>query len=302
MLQPGGVDVAEVLAELGGVATRAQLEEHVTRTELRCALDGGRVIRPARGRFVLPSVDEARARAHALSATVSLRSAAMVHGWAVKDLPRVPDLTLPRNRRLSGLQGAGVTVHRASLGPDDILRVGGTRVTSTDRTLVDCLRLLPADEALAVADSALRAGVTPARLRRLADGISGPGRPQARRLASQADGRAANPFESVLRCVALGVDGLRVVPQVELWHQAVFLGRPDLVDRDLRIVLEADSFTWHGGRAALAHDCRRYDEMVVAGWMVLRFAYEQVMGEPTWVRRILEEATKERTVRGSRAA
>ena len=291
-----------MLAQLGGVATRAQLEEHVSRTDLQRALDSGAVVRPARGRFALPAVDEARVRAHALSATVSLRSAALLHGWAVKDSPRSPDVTLARNRRLSRGQSAGVTVHRADLGVDDVSRLGGTRVTSTDRTLVDCLRLLPADQALAVADSALRAGVTPARLRRLADGIAGPGRPRARELARQADGRAANPFESVLRAIALGVTGLRVVPQVDLWRGATFLGRPDLVDRDRGIVLEADSFTWHGDRAALAHDCRRYDELVVAGWMVLRFAYEQVMGDPGWVRWILQEATKERTVRDSRTA
>ncbi len=290
-----------MLTELGGVASRAQLETHVTRACLQQALVEGRVTRPARGRFVLPAADRARAQAHALSATLSLRSAAVVHGWAVKELPREPDVTVARNRRLSGRQQVGVTVHRAALGVDDVVSVGGTRVTSTDRTLLDCLRLLPADEALAVADSALRAGVTPGRLRRVTDGISGPGRPQARRVAEQADGRAANPFESVLRAVALGVPGLRVVPQVDLWRDATFLGRPDLVDRELRIVLEADSFTWHGDRAALAHDCRRYDEMVVSGWLVLRFAYEQVMGEPGWVRWILEEATEERTVRGLRA-
>ncbi|MBP2349878.1 very-short-patch-repair endonuclease [Kribbella aluminosa] len=27
----------------------------------------------------------------------------------------------------------------------------------------------------------------------------------------------------------------------------------------------------------------RYDEMVAAGWLVLRFTYEQVVGDPAWV-------------------
>ena len=48
--------------------------------------------------------------------------------------------------------------------------------------------------------------------------------------------------------------------------------------------LEADSFTWHGSRAALARDAARYDRLVAAGWRVLRFSYEAVMGEPEWVR------------------
>jgi len=132
--------------------------------------------------------------------------------------------------------------------------------------------------------------------------MRGRGTPGARQVAATADERAANPFESVLRAIAREVPGLEVRPQASLWHGGIFLGRPDLVDREHRIVLEADSFSWHGDRAALAHDCRRYDEMVFAGWLVLRFAYEQVMGEPAWVRRILVAATEERTYRPPRVA
>ena len=62
--------------------------------------------------------------------------------------------------------------------------------------------------------------------------------------------------------------------------------RPDLVDMRLGIVLEADSFEWHGDRAALSADARRYDLMVAAGWLVLRFSYEHVMTQPDFVRRV----------------
>ena len=57
--------------------------------------------------------------------------------------------------------------------------------------------------------------------------------------------------------------------------------RPDLVDVGRRIALEADSFAWHGSRAALAADCRRDNALVVSGFVVLRFSWEQVVGEPT---------------------
>ena len=59
-----------------------------------------------------------------------------------------------------------------------------------------------------------------------------------------------------------------------------FLGRPDLVDEHLRIVVEADSFEWHGERAALRADARRYNAFVVNGWLVLRFCWEDVMFHP----------------------
>jgi hypothetical protein len=61
---------------------------------------------------------------------------------------------------------------------------------------------------------------------------------------------AANPFESVLRGICLEVPGLVVRPQLLILTPRSS-ARPDLVDEDLRIVLEADSFAWHGDRAAL---------------------------------------------------
>jgi very-short-patch-repair endonuclease len=103
------------------------------------------------------------------------------------------------------------------------------------------------------------------------------------RVAELADGRAANPFESVLRAVAIGVEGLRVEPQV--WVDGV--GRPDLVDESLGLVIEADSFEFHGRRRALKRDCERYNALVVRGWLVLRFTWEHVMFEPDQVRDVL---------------
>lgn len=65
--------------------------------------------------------------------------------------------------------------------------------------------------------------------------------------------------------------------------------RPDLVDRRLRLVAEADSFAWHGQRAALAPDCQRYDELVADRWTVLRFAWEQVVFDQERVRGVLRD-------------
>ena len=62
------------------------------------------------------------------------------------------------------------------------------------------------------------------------------------------------------------------------------------------MVIEADSFEFHGERAALSRDCERYDGLVSRGWLVLRFTWEQVMLRPVWVARVIE-----RTVRRRRA-
>ncbi len=86
-------------------------------------------------------------------------SAAMAWAVEVKQPPFQPYVTLPKNRRFTPQQRRGVVLHRASLPRDDVDGL----VTTTPRTLLDCLRCLPFDEALAVADSALRHdAVTPA--------------------------------------------------------------------------------------------------------------------------------------------
>jgi very-short-patch-repair endonuclease len=212
----------------------------------------------------------------------------------------LPDVIVPRNRKVTAEQARGVTIHRVNLLSGDRIDA----VTSQERTLCDCLRGLPFDEALCVADSALREGFPRARLRALARDARGPGSGQMKRVASLACADAAGPFETCLRSIAIDVPGLEVRPQVAIYDPR-FLGRPDLVDERLRIVLEADSFEWHGSRAALRRDARRYNAFVVRGWLVLRFVYEDVMFHPLEVRAVLMAAVAERTEQlcsGCRAA
>jgi len=199
---------------------------------------------------------------------------------------------VPRNRKVAAERRAGVTVHVGNLHSSEI----DEGVTTRARTLCDCLRGLPFDEAVAVADSALRHGFSRRYLLGLSISARGPGSTQMRRIARMATPEAANPFESGLRAVADDVPGLHVKPQVSV-YDPLFLGRPDLVDERLGIILEADSFEWHGSRAALRRDSRRYDAFVVRGWLVLRFAWEDVMFDQAWVRQMLEAAVAERADR-----
>lgn len=105
-----------------------------------------------------------------------------------------------------------------------------------------------------------------------------------------ASGKAANPFESVLRAIGLDVPGLELRPQVGIRLPGGTRVAPDLVDVALGIVVEADSHEFHTGRAQLASDCWRYDELVLGGWDVYRFAYEQVTLQRAWVRSVLVRA------------
>lgn len=280
--------VPDALTELGGVARRKELVRRCGRAAVDAALADSALIVVGR-HYALPGLDEAQQAATRLSGVISHRTAAISWGWGVRTVPLLPDITLPRNRKVA-TPPTGVLLHRADLGPDD---VDGRR-TSRERTLLDCVRTLPFAEALAVADSALREGTRAAALTAAARDARGPGSAQARRVASAASGLAANPFESALRACCLDVPGLAVEPQVKI-RDPHWLGRPDLVDRRLKMVLEADSFEWHGGREALHRDANRYNAFVVAGWLVLRFSWEEVLLHSDRVTATLEAAVRERT-------
>ncbi|MCY4726528.1 DUF559 domain-containing protein [Nocardioides sp. STR2] len=279
------MDAATALERLGGTAGARDLLRLTTRRRLRRSVGRGRVVRLGRGRYALPTADDARRMASGLTAIVCLRSAAAHHGWALKHQPNVPELMVRRGRRLSPEQRIGVTIHWANVADDQV--VDG--VTTPLRTVVDCARILPFDEALAVADSALRSGlVTRADLDAI--DVRGAGASAVRRVLRHADRRAANPFESVLRALCIEA-GLAVAPQ-----SAVDLGtgtiHPDLVCHELRLAVEADSWTFHASRRAHRRDCARYNLLVIHDWRVLRFTWEQVMHDQAYVRWALAEVVR----------
>ena len=280
----GSISPTLRLLELGGIATRGTLLRSCERVDLDRAVTSGDIVRIARGRYALAVVDQDVRTTARLGGALALTSAALHHGWAVKTVPDRPHLMVSRGRHVDPHERAA-HIHRAELAAEDV----EDGVTTPEVTLAHCMRRLPFDEALAIADSALRSGLPKSTLERIADNAQGPGSLQMRRVAACASGEAANPFESVLRAIALDVAGLSVRPQVWI-REPDLVARPDLVDAALRIVAEADSFEWHGGRAQLSADARRYDLLVVNGWMVLRFSYEHVMTQPDFVRRVLVAA------------
>ena len=286
------MEISRLMMVLGGVADRKMLVRVTSRRAFEEALVAGEIVRVSRGRYVVPAVQTGTELAHAVTGHVCLASAALAHGWKVKTVPARPQIAVPKDRRLPAGTRRLMEVHWIDLAHTDVEGLG----TNASRTLEMCGRRLPFDEALCIADSALRSGVPRHALLRMAESAVGPGSARLRRVARHADGRAANPFESTLRAIAVGVPGLAVEPQVWIEGLLQLNVRCDLVDVRLRLVLEADSFEWHGDRAALRQDARRYDLLVANGWTVLRFAWEDVMHDPAWVASILV-TTVQRTER-----
>ncbi len=237
---------------------------------------GRALVRIARGTYALPELPDVLTVAAATRGLVSHQTAAQLHELEMVFPPTAIHVTVRRGAR--PVLPDGVVAHQRQLPPGDLSR----SKTSVLRTVFDCCATMPFREALAVADSAARRSPLFLGAFRQAATAPGPGRVRRMQVARFATAAAANPFESALRGDLIEAGITDLVPQfVVAMGGATY--QVDLADPVRRIAVEADSFAWHGSRQALAADCRRYDELVRAGWSVLRFAWEQVMFDSDWV-------------------
>jgi very-short-patch-repair endonuclease len=283
----------QVLISKGGCATFAELVKATSRRQLAAAVEQGVVERLARGIYARPGRSVDWRTAVAYDGVVSHLTAADAWDLPLLVLPEKPHITVPTKRRPR--TGPPAILHWAPIAPGDL----PSRMTSLVRTVVDCARVLPFGEALAVADAALASGLTRRnQLIAAAEAMRGPGRPNARRVTAAAIGIADSFLESMLRALLLesGIDGFE--PQLLVEHGS-FRARVDLGHPRARLALEAEGYQFHGARSDFAADCRRYDELVAAGWQVLRFTYEQVLSDPVWVITTVRRALAGRSLTSS---
>lgn len=284
------MDLISQVTRLGGAGDRRTLAQRCGSAEVDRALRDGVLVVVGRGRYALASADDAVRRAAAVAGILGYRSAAQRHGWGQRLAPVRPDVIVPRARRVPRRLRALITPHWIDLAPDEIEGM----ITTKQRTLVDCLRMLAVADSLPIVDSALRLDdVTPRRLQELAEALQGRGRRRAIEVAGMANAAAANAFESVLRAIALSVPDLDVEPQYPVALGPRLVRHPDLADPRLRILIEAESFEWHGETAAMSRDCARYNAFTLRGWVVLRFSWRQVMRQPAYVRWVIRTAVHE---------
>ena len=262
---------------MGRPARAAELVAVTSKKAVASAVRRGEVERLTRGVYALPGLATDRMTAVAYDGVLSHLSAARAWSLPLLVTPEKPHIIVPAKRKPR--HGPPAVLHWAEVTADE--RRTGT--TSLLRTVLDCARLLPFGEALAVADAALASGlIHPEELLAAATAARGPGCPNVRRVAACADGRAASFLESMVRALLIinGVDGFE--PQVFV-SSGAFRARVDLGHREARLALEVEGYQFHGSANDFAADCGRYDELVTAGWLVLRFTYQHVIGHPAWV-------------------
>jgi very-short-patch-repair endonuclease len=277
-----------VLAGNQGQATFAALVAATSRRKLASAVTSGSVERLARGVYILPAAPSAEQVAIAYDGVVSHLSAAAAWELPLLAKPEKPHITVPRKRNPKA--GPPVVLHWAPITVED-RRKG---ITSVLRTVLDCARILPFDEALAIADAALAKGLmNQQEFANAADAMRGPGRPNARRVAAAAHAGSESFLESMLRALLMAEEIEGFEPQFKV-ETGSFPVQVDFGHGPARIALEAEGFAFHGSSGDFAADCRRYDELVAVGWLVLRFTYWQVLAEPKWVAEMIRAALEQR--------
>lgn len=281
---------------------RALRAEGFPDDEVRRRLKAGELTAIRRGCYVLGSPPEDAVERHALlvraevehltgAAVVSHVSAAVVHGlpvWGIA-LARVH---VTRNRRTGGRSGRQVHVHTAPLDAHEIEIVDGLPVTTLARTVVDLARAVPFEQAVVVADAALRAmaALGPGRGDRLRTALAAavrrcvgwPGIPQARRVVAFADAGSESVGESRSRVAILRAGLPEPVLQWEvLGRRNGFAGRVDFGWPELCTVGEFDGRIKYGrllrpgqsaGDAVYAEKLRE-DRVRAEGLTVVRWGW-----------------------------
>lgn len=172
----------------------------------------------------------------------------------------------------------GVRAHRTGVFLDaEHTSIRGIPVTTPERTIVDCSARLTVAEIGRMTDDGIRRRIVQLeRLRTCVGGLrAAPGRHPAKVravLALRLPGYDAGESGLQMRFVrALVRDGC---PEPVLEHPVTVGGRRyriDLAYPDVRLAIEVDGYEVHNTRGAFDHDRARGNDLVAAGWTLLRF-------------------------------
>ena len=229
----------------------------ITRHGLRRLVSEKAVRRLIVGAYVRSDVElTLRLRAHAVAAVVPEhhvvcdRTAAWIHGidaltYAEHDVPPPIDVCALRGHEPCGR--TGVSGRSRDLAPEDVMVIGGLRVTTPLRTALDLGCVLWRREAMAALDAFARThGLTKEQMRAKAGRYRRRrGVIQLRELIELVDPRAESARESWLR-LAIHDAGL-VMPEPQFWVelQGVPVYRLDLAYPRARVAVEYDGWEAH---------------------------------------------------------
>lgn len=205
------------------------------------------------------------------------KTAAWLHGLDFQPLDPI-EASVPRQ---SGIAGRlTVRLRRVTLHPDDVVNVDGLPVTSPAQTLADLAPRLPLIDGVVAADRLLHLRrVTVEELEQWAARHRRRRGVRAfRQLLKQVEPASESQMESRLRMLLVLAGLPRPQAQADLHdHRGNVIARADLFYPQAHLAIEYDGATH---RESLLEDNRRQNQVLGAGYRLLRFAAGDVLRAP----------------------
>ncbi|MFI6298232.1 DUF559 domain-containing protein [Nonomuraea sp. NPDC050790] len=210
-------------------------------------------------------LSRARLLTQLLPGAVACRRTA-AHAWGLQAMPDGTrqeewpvELAIPIHLDVPGSQ-----VYELSLPPADTTTFRGTRLTTPERTALDCAQTLPRIEGIAIVDQFLRRGVKIAGLRTRAVPLT-----HLLQTLDMADSGAASPRESRLRVAFMEAGLPRPATQIHVplpgaRHAYLDMGWPDH-----HLAVEYDGREHHSSPADRTRDATRRASLKSVGWHVI---------------------------------
>jgi very-short-patch-repair endonuclease len=293
-MEQGADRLAEVLRQQNGVIRRDQaIAAGVTETALAGRVRRGNWERVLPRVFVV-GVDPLDPVVRVRSAWLWAGEDCVIGGEAAAwwlgirtDPPMLVDIWVPPHRRMS--HQPNVRVRRGTVDATEQIFRNRIVVTAPERTCLDLARAGREDR-LEVALRKRR--TTPAQLdQSVALGRGRRGQVRARRAADEV---TDNPWSKPERLVqnlfrTAGITGWQANHPVLVRGGVRY---PDFLFKDIKLILEIDGREHHGSREAFEADRRRQNQLVEAGWTILRFTATQVTDEPGEVTALVRRTIK----------
>lgn len=270
--------------------TKAELNAAgVDEPMIRSLVVEGRLVRHDRGIYAprlegTPDPMTVRIRAHNAAASGGTHvythtSAARIWGlsvWRTRPLVHVAHAS----RRGDGGPSGDVVRHNQRIPEREVRVVDGLRVTSLERTIIDCARLLPFEQAMVIADSGLAHRADKDWLQRLVvEGKATRGIRKVREILRLADGRAESPAETRFRLLL--AEWNIPEPEMQLWIRTEGgRVRVDFGWSNRRIVIEVHGYAKYSDYGPIdrkvAEQRAREAWLVGAGWRVLNVYWPEL--------------------------
>lgn len=297
------------------IASTSELARHgLGDRVLTQGVRAGKLIRVRRGAYIRThdwrqrkpwDQDLLRIQAHHSSTgrmnVYSHTSAARLHGCSPWDGGSSVHVTTPFTPAQAS-SGDDVTAHGGFLEPWEIVELQApwprpVRVTSLERTVVDCARTMDVERAVVIADQALRRGADQQLLQDYVDsGRITRGVRRVRRVLEAMDARSESVGETRTRVLldTLGIRGAALQLDVD-----TPLGRyrGDFGWKDRRVILEFDGrakyFDYAPTDEVIFNERRREKALLDDDWQVIRIAWED-LSKPWDVERKVKAALERR--------